>query len=535
MQVLKIFSLSWQSGSNDFQTIFERFKEYFMKQNLLYKILSDLKSQHEGAELELKKSSDELSADFWETYSSFSNTSGGYIILGINEKPNFEITGVTNPQKIVSDICNLANNPEKVSQNVIENSNIHIHDIEGKSIISVYIPELPLHKKPLYLKGNYKNTYIRKNEGDYKATDEDLRRFLRNAQDNIDNELLDNYTLEDLNPESVLAFKNIVHGRQPSKNFLSMENQAFLNEMGVFQIDRNDGRKFKLTLAGLLFLGNFDAITQKIPHFHLEYINRRGITTGRWKDRVSTGDLNYPNLNLFEFHRIVLSKLRTTIEDPFELDENSVRKSNFELDTALRESLSNMLIHADYQDPETMIKVTVDDLYYTFLNPGSMRISKSQFFTGGVSYPRNNTLMTFFRRIGASERSGTGGPDILKFASLNKYRLPELTTSIQSTEIKLWIAAPVDTFPEFSENTKRVFNHLNQVVNAKTSDIQKATGLSRYAIHVALNELLAKNVITVSGKGPATKYSRTPSIMEQMSAINFLKELIIQKHPGNQQ
>lgn len=42
-----------------------------MKQDLVYKILSDLQSQHEGAELELKKSSDELSADFWETYSSF--------------------------------------------------------------------------------------------------------------------------------------------------------------------------------------------------------------------------------------------------------------------------------------------------------------------------------------------------------------------------------------------------------------------------------------------------------------------------------
>ena len=236
-----------------------------------------------------------------------------------------------------------------------------------------------------------------------------------------------------------------------------MENQAFLNEMGIFQIDRNDGRKFKLTLAGLLFLGNFESITQRIPHFHLEYINKRGITTGRWKDRVSTGDLNYPNLNLFEFHRIVLSKLRSTIEDPFELDENSVRKSNFELDTALRESLSNMLIHADYLDPETMIKVTVDDLYYTFLNPGSMRISKSQFFTGGVSYPRNNTLMTFFRRIGASERSGTGGPDIYKFAAINKYRLPELKTDFKSTEIKIWVAAPADSHSDFSDKEKIIF------------------------------------------------------------------------------
>lgn len=506
-----------------------------MKRQALQDILSDLFAQHENFELELKKSTDELSSDFWETYSSFSNTSGGYIILGVKEKPDIEVTGITNPQKIISDICNLANNPEKVSRNVIKNENIHTHDIDGKSIISVYIPELPPSQKPLYLKGNYKYTYIRKNEGDYLATDEDLRRLLRNAQDNIDSELLENYTIEDLNPDSVLAFKNIVHDRQPSKNFLSMENQAFLNEMGVFQIDRNDGRKTKLTIAGLLFLGNSDAITQKIPHFHLEYINKRGITNGRWKDRVSTGDLNYPNLNLFEFHRIVSAKLLTTIEDPFELDENSVRKSNLELDTALRESLSNMLIHADYQDPETMIKVTVDDLYYTFINPGSMRVTKSQFFTGGVSYPRNNTLMTLFRKIGASERSGTGGPDILKFANLNKYRLPELTTSIQSTEIKLWIAAPIDTYPEFSETTKMVFNHLNQVVNSKISDIQKATGLSRYAIHTALNELLLKNIITVSGKGPATRYSRTPSIMEQVSAINFLKDLITKKGSGNQQ
>ena len=58
-----------------------------MKQDLVYKILSDLQSQHEGAELELKKSSDELSADFWETYSSFSNTSGGYIILSLKKSP----------------------------------------------------------------------------------------------------------------------------------------------------------------------------------------------------------------------------------------------------------------------------------------------------------------------------------------------------------------------------------------------------------------------------------------------------------------
>ena len=295
---------------------------------LLNRIFTNLDQQHENSELEFKSSTDKLSADFWETYSSFSNTSGGYIILGVQEKPRIKVVGINNPEKMLVDICNLANNPLKVSRNVIENKNISLHDIDGKTVISIYIPELPDQKKPLYLNGNYNKTYIRKNEGDYLASDEDLRRFIRNAQNDNDSELLENYTIEDLNPDSILLFKNIVHKRNPSKHFLEMENQQFLNKMGIFQIDRNDGRKEKLTLAGLLFLGKFEAITQKIPHFHLEYINKRGIVTGRWKDRVSTGDLNYPNLNVFDFYQIVLAKLLETIEDSFELDKNSVKKSN---------------------------------------------------------------------------------------------------------------------------------------------------------------------------------------------------------------
>ena len=498
-----------------------------MKLNmLLNKIFTNLDKQHENSELEFKTSTDKLSSDFWETYSSFSNTSGGYVLLGIQEKPKLEVIGVNNPEKMLSEICNTANNPSKVSRNVIENKNITVHDIDGKAVISIYIPELPDQKKPLYLNGNYNKTYIRRNEGDYLASDEDLRRFIRNAQNNIDGELLDNYTMDDLNPDSILLFKNIVHRRNPSRHFLEMDNQQFLNEMGVFRIDRNDDRKEKLTLAGLLFLGKFEAITQKIPHFHLEYINKRGIKTGRWKDRVSTGDLNYPDLNVFDFYQIVLAKLLETIEDPFELDENSVRKSNLELDTALREALGNVLIHADYQDPETMIKISVENLYYCFLNPGSMKVSQYQFFTGGVSLPRNNMLITFFRRIGASERSGTGGPDIFKFAAINRYRLPELRTDFKSTEIKIWVAAPVASHADFSDKEKKIFEYLSKATEAKISDIQKATGFSKYSIHKTLKELMDKKIVGTYGNGPATKYFRKPSAVEKVSMIHVLQDFI---------
>ena len=155
-----------------------------------------------------------------------------------------------------------------------------------------------------------------------------------------------------------------------------------------------------------------------------------------------------------------------------------------------------------------------------------MKVSQYQFFTGGVSIPRNNTLITFFRRIGASERSGTGGPDIYKFAAINKYRLPELTTNFKSTEIKIWVAAPADSHSDFSDKEKMIFEYLIKVTEAKISDIQKATGFTKYSIHKTLKELMEKKVVGTYGNGPATKYFRKPSAVEKVSMMNVLQDFI---------
>ena len=79
----------------------------------LKEMLDNLKLQHENVELEFKTSEDRLPKEFWPTYSAFANTRGGYIILGVKEKPKFEIIGINNPERIITDIFNTANNPSK--------------------------------------------------------------------------------------------------------------------------------------------------------------------------------------------------------------------------------------------------------------------------------------------------------------------------------------------------------------------------------------------------------------------------------------
>jgi ATP-dependent DNA helicase RecG len=496
--------------------------------NELEKLITTLQSQKEGCHLEFKEATNNLPKSLWETYSSFANTSGGYIFLGVKDDP-IEIIGVNNPDKLVKDLFNIAGNKEKVNYNILENQNVTTHEISNKKIISIYIPELAIAKKPLYLDNNIGKAYIRKNEGDFRATEDELRRFIRNSHSNIDGELLENYTLEDLDYESILEFKNILHNRNSSKKYLEMDNLEFLIEMGVFQIDRDDNRKPKLTLAGLLFLGKLDAITQKLPYFHLEYFNKRGKNSNRWKDRVSTGDLSYPNLNLFQYYKVVLEKLKVTIEDPFELDEKCIRKSPIELEIALREALANMIIHADYLDSETTITITVENFFYTFLNPGTMKISTSQFFTGGKSNPRNNTLISYFRRMGICERAGSGGKEIFNVVEKNKFRDPELITTQKSTFLKLWTATLENSYPEFPENTRKVLLYMREKKIAKFDDIKSDLSLSIYNVRKAIDELLQKDILRVDGKGRASRYMWNPSKLEWVATADWYCTFISNK------
>lgn len=495
--------------------------------NFLTKIINDLPNQIEGLNLEFKESSNNLTKDFWPTYSAFANTCGGYIILGVAENPT-RIIGVNDPNKIKQEIFNIANNKEKTNFNIISDDNIEIHLVDGKSIISVFIPELQMHKKPLYLNGNIKKSYIRKNEGDYLATDDDIRRFIRNSHDDNDSELLDNYSIEDLDNTSVLEFKNILNNRNPSKNYLSLDNFSFLKEMGVFQIDRNDNtRNWKLTLAGLLFLGKLNSIIQKIPHFHLEYLNKRDTNT-RWKDRISSGDDNYSDLNLFQYYKIVLEKLKLSINEPFILDERCVRKSYIELDVALREALANMIIHADYFDPETSIKVEVEDFFYTFLNPGTLKVTPEQFFTGGKSSPRNNILMSYFRRIGVCERAGSGGKEIVSVILKNNFREPQLETNDRKTSLKIWVAALEDSYPELSTSSRNILFYIQKNREVQFKELKaKFQDLSAYSIRKALSDLEFNKYIYTYGQGRSTKYAWNLTLLDKVSIVDNLKKHVL--------
>ena len=229
-----------------------------MKQNdeiSLQELIED--KLREGISIEFKKAENDVPKDFWPTYSAFANTAGGRIFLGVEEgQPKNIIRGVNHPNKLVSDLFNLLANKNKVSDSVVSNPDVVIHEIDHKQIIIVHVPEAPNSIKPVYLNNRLEQAYIRKGDGDYLMDDEMLRTMIRNASPVADSLLISGADLEDLDPISVTSFKEKVSIRYPAKQFDKLSPAEFLLSIGALAKDKAT-QKVQIKNATLLFLGKY--------------------------------------------------------------------------------------------------------------------------------------------------------------------------------------------------------------------------------------------------------------------------------------
>lgn len=480
--------------------------------------------KQEGLMLEYKSSKNELPKDFWKTYSAFCNTNGGLVVLGIDENKNneFSIGGVTDSIKIKKDLFTLVSNNQKVNYNNLLDEDVYVRTIEGKEVIEISIKEAPSSKKPVYLNQNITQTFKRINDGDRMATPEELKYMIRNSSGDLDSELLPKFDINDLNFESIESFRTILVNNQEHSPYISMDKTDLLIEVGAMKKNRDNNGEYCLTVGGLLFFGKYNSITDKFPHFHLDYFNRSS-SSNRWIDRVATGDPKYPNLNLFSFFQIVLEKLKATVFDEFQLQENSTRnRSSEDVEIALREALANTLIHADYFCDDS-IKIETFRGHYIFHNPGNMKISIEEFVRGGDSKPRNNTIATLFRRSGFCERAGSGGPKIFQAASRNKLKFPDLTLDEQSTTIKLWKIDIVDAHEGLTQTERTILKYIVKKFTPVSSlEIQTNTNLSRYYVTESISSLIESGLITQQGKGRSTKYTINEGTSEYLANLQHL-------------
>lgn len=467
-------------------------------------------SPREDCQLEFKKSKSGLSKDIWETYSAFANTKGGLIVLGVEEinlKNKYKIVGVDNPEKIITDFWNCVHDRLKVSANLLNDDDVIQMKVLNKCIIQIRVPKASFERRPVYVSNNKTKTYVRTDDGDRIANDTQFKYLIVDSQNDIDSELLENYSIDDLNLETITEYRNLLYENTNDDRHLKSPDEELLRNVGVFRRDRQvEGAPYKLTVGGLLFFGKYNSITDRFKKFQLDYFKKETSLDNDWLDRVSSGDMNYPEMNLFSFYNIVIKKLELSVPDKYRQTGNLTRGSyKSDLLLALKEALVNALMHA-YYDSDKIIKITDFDDYIDFYNPGEMKVSKEEFIHGSYSVTRNSIISTLFRRVGIAEKGGSGGPRIFDAANKNHLRYPDIRTGFDSTEIRIWKIDMLESLKGLDEVEKVIVSHVMDRGSFKIKDIVENTKYTDYKVRTTVSRMVKKDILLERGNGKAREY-----------------------------
>lgn len=177
----------------------------------------------EGIHFEAKEAGHGIPRDMWETYSSFANTDGGTIVLGLREEPGpdgdgrrLRVVGVPDADGRVQNIWNQLNNPERVSCNLLSSSDVRIEEVDGCRLIVIRVPRAERGDRPVYLDGNPRNSFRRNGEGDFKCRpDEVVMMIADSAPGATDRWPVTSSEIGDLSRESVRAYRNSLRTLKP--------------------------------------------------------------------------------------------------------------------------------------------------------------------------------------------------------------------------------------------------------------------------------------------------------------------------------
>lgn len=487
--------------------------------------IRELLKYGERITLECKDSRSEISKSVWETYSSFANTCGGVILLGVEEhmsevniEKRFTFTDIKNPEIRIKEFWDTINS-SKVSVNILLDDNVGYCDVDGHTVIWIEVPQADYKYKPVYINENpMKGSFKRNHEGDYHCTEEEVKAMLRDASDSgIDGGLLDGFSMEDIDLNTLKAYRIEYEHHNPDHVWNAVDNKEFLRNLGGYTIDRTTKRE-GLTTAGLLMFGKGLAIRERFDNIRMDYLDQTNLVAGaRWSDRL-TYDGAWEN-NLYNFTKRILPKLVSDLKRPFKL-EGMVRIDDTAVHKAVREATVNMIIHADYHSTGILKVVKYDD-GFLFSNPGNLKLPVRAIYEGGHSVARNPKIQNMFRMIGLGDNIGSGFPTILSAWGEENWRQPDLYADqeLHQVDLRLWMVSlmPKECTDYLNSVFGMAYQHLQsdeQIILAtayleeKVSNARLQSVLSMHSIEVGrlLANLVEKNILVVERRGRWTTY-----------------------------
>ena len=460
--------------------------------------MTDLSKLKESVNVEFKEATTKIPDNFYETYSSFSNTDGGTIYLGVKEGSFNTIVGVSNAPQLRKSLISALHSKDKVSYCTIKDDDIQILDFDGKKVIKVVVPEAPTEVKPVYIKGNLSLSYERVGDGDFLLKEETIASLLFQKRhmhfDYIPNTL--GIDIDGVDQDSLRRYRSYLNEISPKNFFQKLNDHDFLVRIGALR-KREDGKEV-LTNGGVLFFGYITDIMQLVPNYFLDYQENLSGST-RWDYRLASDDPSL-NCNVYNFFDVVSKRLIEGLPNPFKTDGVS-NINGTDLKRSVVEALVNAISNQDFlSSPALTIKKNQNGI--TVVNSGNVPMGIEQAKKGGISEPRNSNIMNYFRIIQVADRAGTGVPTI--FDVFDSYHFPSPEFVVERNPLRTRLSLSFLTLPLNTPNREEKLSILLKLESHPeglgTGELSEVIGKKTTAMAQIMNELLAAGLVYTNGK-----------------------------------
>ncbi|HJG42461.1 RNA-binding domain-containing protein [Corynebacterium phoceense] len=312
----------------------------------LHSVLDVLRRVHgDIASLEVKAAHSALPASIFTTVCAFANmTGGGTIILGVTEKENFKLTGVTDPAATMAQLV------DRSRATVTPAPFIDVYPLEVDSTILViaHIEPVPGSQRP----ARYQHrAYFRQGDGDYEMSEADISimqatHLIQTAPGAWDGRGIEGTGVEDLSP-AIVPFL-LGAARSSSWAVGQPSDEELLRTLNVLD---PSGR---LTLAGAYAAG-------LVPQQH--YPALQATVAVRADEggipHVHSHDMFAGSLPVLLDS--VMSWLARTLDSEYVYDASGHRRTEHEFPLpVLREIVANALVHRDLSPQSLALGRAVD-------------------------------------------------------------------------------------------------------------------------------------------------------------------------------
>lgn len=446
-----------------------------------------------------------------KTVVAFSNTSGGKLIVGINDQR--EVVGMDDKEifelqdriaSIISDSCHPNILPE-----------IYTLNIHGKIVLVIEVSRGNL--LPYYLKHHGKNSgvYVRLGATNRQASSEMIQELERQrVHQSFDEQIawdiqLDSLDLAPLEKAFSKIGKTLDDAKLVSLKLIKQEQGTYHPTHGL-----------------LILLGLYEHVEIKCARF-------KGTTMAVFLDKKEyTGDLftQLEQTELFIKNHLHLKAEILGLQ----------RTETYEIPIpAIREALVNAIVHRDYSNFGRDIKVGIYDDILNIVSPGGLPNGVTiDEVIAGRSEIRNKVVARVFKELGYIEQWGSGLSRMNELCREANIQEPKTKESGDFFDIEFVrpitddkmsdtagyvpdsddygrLRTITDDYERLSKEEQEILLYLLDNKTISRKEVIEILKVQKTKAHEILSELVEKNFITRDGQGRSTHYKLSKAVGDE--------------------